>query len=206
MLQRARAFALNVIAWIRSPTPSIAEEKMGIGHRDSPEAVARDASIVTIHVASTPETQHLADRSFFEALPDGTIFVNTTRVAVVEEDVPAWALDQKDIRAGIDVMEAAPIIGTFDEEGDVPNCVNLAEQTRATHQITVRHRNKVGVLADALDEVRRASWNIQEISNRLFEGSKAAVASIRFDGAFDSQVVDRIESSGDIFAVSVNEI
>ncbi len=246
VLQRARAFDLNVIAWSRSLTPTIAEEKMGIGYRDSPEAVARDASIVTLHVASTPETKHLADRSFFEALPDGAIFVNTTRAAVVDEDALAWALDEKDIRAGIDVMEGEPsskraevehpladhpnlymthhigastqqaldatameaarVIRTFDEEGDVPNCVNLVEQTRATHQITVRHRDQVGVLAGVLDEMRRASWNIQEMSNRIFEGSKAAVASIRFDGPYDSEVVDRIESSNDVFAVSVNEI
>jgi D-3-phosphoglycerate dehydrogenase len=54
--------------------------------------------------------------------------------------------------------------------------------------------------------MRRANWNIQEMSNRIFEGSKAAVASIRFDGPFNREVVERIEESDDVFAVSVNEI
>ncbi len=246
VMQRAKAFDLNVIAWSRSLKPEVAEEAMGIGYRDGPEAVARDASIVSLHVASTPETKHLADRSFFEALPEGALFVNTTRAAVVDEDALAWALDEKDVRAGIDVMEGEPaskradfdhpladhpnlymshhigastqqaqdatameaarVVRTFDKEGDVPNCVNLAEQTQATHQITVRHRDQVGVLAGVLDEMRRANWNIQEMSNRIFEGSRAAVASIRFDGPFDSVVLDRIEESDDVFAVSVNEI
>lgn len=246
VMRRARAFDLNVIAWSRSLTPEVAEEKMDIGYRDSPEAVARDASIVSLHVASTPDTKHLADRSFFEALPEGAIFVNTTRAAVVDEDALAWALEEKDVRAGIDVMEGEPavkqadfehpladhpnlymthhigastqqaldatameaarVVRTFDKEGDVPNCVNLAKQTKATHQITVRHRDQVGVLAGVLDEMRRADWNIQEMSNRIFEGSKAAVASIRFDGPFDRKVVDRIEESDDVFAVSVNKI
>jgi D-3-phosphoglycerate dehydrogenase len=244
VMQRAKAFDLNVIAWSRSLTPEVAEEKMGIGYRESPQAVARDASIVTLHVASTPDTKNLADRSFFEALPEGAIFLNTTRAAVVDE--VAWALDEKDVRAGIDVMEGEPaakqaefdhpladhpnlymthhigastqqaldatameaarVIRTFDEEGDVPNCVNLAQQTQATHQITVRHRDQVGVLAGVLDEMRRANWNIQEMSNRIFEGSKAAVASIRFNGPFNTDVLDRIESSDDVFAVSINKI
>ncbi|HKL88699.1 MAG TPA: 3-phosphoglycerate dehydrogenase, partial [Salinibacter sp.] len=195
VMQRARAFDLNVIAWSRSLTPEVAEEKMGIGYRDGPEAVARDASIVTLHVASTPETENLADRAFFEALPRGATFINTTRAAVVDEDALAWAMNEKDLQAGIDVMEGEPsskqadfehpladhpnlymthhigastqqaldatameaarVIRTFDREGDVPNCVNLAKQTKATHQITVRHRDQVGVLAGVLDEMRR---------------------------------------------------
>jgi len=246
VVKRATAFDLDVIAWSRSLTPEAAEEEMGIGYRESPEAVAGDASIVSLHVASTPETENLADRSFFEALPEGAIFINTTRAAVVDEDALAWALDEKDVRAGIDVMEGEPsakradfehpladhphlymshhigastqqaqdataleaarVIRTFDKEGDVPNCVNLAEQTQATHQITVRHRDQVGVLAGVLDEMRRANWNIQEMSNRIFEGGGAAVASIRFNGPFRKEVAERIEESDDVFAVSVNKI
>ena len=246
VMKRARAFELNVIAWSRSLTPEVAEEAMGIGYREGPEAVARDADIVSLHVASTPETENLADRSFFEALPEKALFVNTTRAAVVDEEALAWALDEKDIRAGIDVMEGEPsakradfehpladhpnlymshhigastqqaqdatameaarVVRTFDTEGDVPNCVNLAEQTQATHQITVRHRDQVGVLAGVLDEMRRANWNIQEMSNRIFEGSQAAVASIRFSGPFSQDVVERIDESDDVFAVSVNKI
>ena len=246
VLQRARAFGLNVIAWSRSLTPEVAEEKLGIGYRDGPEAIARDADIVSLHVASTSETKNLADRSFFEALPDGALFINTTRAAVVDEDALAWALEEKDVRAGIDVMEGEPsskqadfehpladhpnlyvthhigastqqaqdataleaarVVRTFDKEGDVPNCVNLANQTQATHQITVRHRDQVGVLAGVLDEMRRANWNIQEMSNRIFEGGEAAVASIRFNGPFSKEVVERIGENDDVFAVSVNKI
>ncbi len=246
VMTRARAFGLNVIAWSRSLKPEVAEEKLGIGYREGAEAVARDADIVSLHVASTPETENLADRSFFEALPDGALFINTTRAAVVDEDALAWALEEKDVRAGIDVMEGEPsskeadfehpladhpnlyvthhigastqqaqdataleaarVVRTFDTEGDVPNCVNLAKQTQATHQITVRHRDQVGVLAGVLDELRQANWNIQEMSNRIFEGGEAAVASIRFNGPFTQDVVERIEESEDVFAVSVNEI
>jgi D-3-phosphoglycerate dehydrogenase len=103
-------------------------------------------------------------------------------------------------------LEAARVVRTFDEEGDVPNCVNLAAQTEASYQLTLRHKDKVGVLAGVLDEVRRANWNIQEMSNRIFEGGEAAVASIRFAGTYDEDAIARIEDSEDVFAVSVNEI
>ena len=245
VVHRAQAFDLDVIAWSRSLTPDVAEAQ-DIGYRSSPEAVAEDASIVTLHVASTPDTRNLADRDFFKALPDGALFVNTTRAAVVDEDALAWAMDEKDILAAIDVMEGEPaskqaefehpladhpnlymthhigastqqaldatameaarVVRTFDEEGDVPNCVNLAAQTEASYQLTVRHKDKVGVLAGVLDEVRRANWNIQEMSNRIFEGGEAAVASIRFAGHYDEEAIARIEKQDDVFAVSANEL
>ncbi|MFB6271646.1 MAG: phosphoglycerate dehydrogenase [Salinibacter sp.] len=245
VLHRAKAFDLDVIAWSRSLTPDAADAQE-IGYRASPEAVAEDASMVTLHVASTPETENLADRSFFEALPDGALFVNTTRAAVVDEGALQWAMDEKDVLAAIDVMEGEPaskradfdhpladhpnlymthhigastqqaldatameaarVVRTFDEEGDVPNCVNLAVQTEASYQLTVRHKDEVGVLAGVLDEVRRANWNIQEMSNRIFEGGEAAVASIRFAGTYDEDAIARIEEREDVFAVSANEL
>jgi D-3-phosphoglycerate dehydrogenase len=245
VMQRAKAFELDVIAWSRSLTRDKADT-LDIGYRDTPEAVAEDASMVTLHVASTPETENLADHSFFEALPDGALFVNTTRAAVVDEAALEWAMEQKEVLAAIDVMEGEPaskradfdhpladhpnlymthhigastqqaldatameaarVVCTFDEEGDVPNCVNLAAQTGASYQLTVRHKDEVGVLAGVLDEVRRANWNIQEMSNRIFEGGDAAVASIRFAGTYDQDTIARIEERGDVFAVSVNEL
>jgi len=245
VIQRAKAFDLNVIAWSRSLTREDAE-RMGIGWRSDPMEIAPDADIVTLHVAATPDTKHLANRAFFEAMSDGALFINTTRASVVDEDALAWAVDAKDLRAGLDVMagepsqkegdfshpladhpnvymthhigastqqaqnataqEAARVITTYDETGTVPNCVNLAKQTPAKHQITVRHRDKVGVLAAVLDEMRRVGWNIQEMDNLIFEGAQAASASIRFDGDLDDDTIRRIENHDDVFAVTMIEL
>ncbi len=243
--RRALAFDLDVVAWSRSLTAKRAQQ-LGIGYCESAVDVARSASIVTLHVASTPETHHLADRTFFEALPKGSIFINTTRAAVVDEDALAWALDERDIRAGLDVvsgepsakqapfehrfashpnvylthhigastqqaqdataLEAARVVNAFAETGDVPNCVNLATQSAATHQITVRHLDKVGVLARVLDEMSKAGWNIQEMENEVFRGAKAAVATMRFDGTVTGDVEERIAAQDDVLAVSVIEM
>ncbi|PEN15005.1 hydroxyacid dehydrogenase [Longibacter salinarum] len=245
VVRRAQAFDLDVVAWSRSLTPERAED-MGIGYCESAVDVARSASIVTLHVASTPETKHLADRSFFEALPKGSIFINTTRAAVVDEDALKWALEERGLRAGLDVfhgepavkqgsfeselaghpnvyithhigastqqaqdataLEAARVANTFSVTGDVPNCVNLASQSPATHQITVRHLDEVGVLARVLDEMSKADWNIQEMENEIFSGAKAAVATMRFNGDATDDVAERIEQQEKVLAVSVIEL
>ena len=77
--------------------------------------------------------------------------------------------------------EAVRLLLAYAETGRVDNVVNLAEQTPATHLLTVRHRDRVGVLAGVLGEVREAGWNVHEMENLVFAGAHAAVARIRFD-------------------------
>lgn len=242
VIVRAQALEMRVVAWSRSLTPAYAS-KLGVERMDTPEAVAREADVVTLHVASTPDTRHLANRAFFEAMKPGALFINTTRGAVVDEDALRWALDEKGIRAALDVFEDEPaykegafekalaqhpnvylthhigastqeaqdataeeavrIITTYADTGRVPNCVNLAEHSPASHLLTVRHLDRVGVLAAVLDEVRKANWNVQEMENLIFEGAKAACARIRFDGEPSDAVVDTISHLDHVLAVSL---
>ena len=241
--ERAKGFEMDGVAWSRSLTKEGAAAR-GLAHADSPEAVARFSDIVSVHVASTPETKHLADRAFFEEMSDGAFFVNTSRAAVVDEDALQWALDEKHLRAALDLvsdepsekeasgfehplmqhprcyvthhigastqqaqdataLEAARVIETFAETGQVPNVVNLAAPSEGAHQLTVRHRDEVGVLAGVLDEARKAGWNIQEMENLIFAGAGAAVAHIRFDGNPSDETVRDIERHDDVMAVSL---
>src|SRR5438132_12258180 len=68
--------------------------------------------------------------------------------------------------------ETVRIIKTFKETGQVPNVVNLAAHTPATHRLVVRHRDRPGVLASVLDAIRGASINVQEMENVIFEGAQ----------------------------------
>jgi D-3-phosphoglycerate dehydrogenase len=78
--------------------------------------------------------------------------------------------------------ETVRIVRTFKETGRVPNVVNLARQTPATHMLVVRHRDRPGVLAHVFDRLRAAHLNVQETENIIFEGAHAAVARINLDG------------------------
>lgn len=242
VVRGAQAMGMKIVAWSRSLTDDRAAS-LGIRRLKSPVAVAREADIVSLHVAATPETKHLADAEFFEAMNDGALFVNTTRGSVVDEAALLGAINNRNIRAALDVFEGEPagkdgsfshplaqhervyithhigasteqaqdetaaeavrIIVEYRDHGRVPNCVNMADHTPATHMLTVRHLDRVGVLAAVLDEVRKAGWNVQEMENLVFAGARAACARIRFDGDKNPETLDRIEQHPDVLATSL---
>lgn len=90
--------------------------------------------------------------------------------------------------------ETVRIVRTFVETGRVPNVVNLAKQTPATHMLVVRHRDKPGVLAHVFDRLRAAHLNVQETENIIFEGAHAAVARINLDGPPSVATMEAIQS------------
>ena len=90
--------------------------------------------------------------------------------------------------------ETVRIIRTYKDTGKVPNVVNLATQTPATHMLVVRHRDKPGVLAHVFEYLRVAHLNVQETENIIFDGAHAAVARINLDGAPSNRALDAMQS------------
>ena len=78
--------------------------------------------------------------------------------------------------------ETVRIIRSYKDTGRVPNVVNLATRTPATHMLVVRHRDRPGVLAHVFEHLRQANLNVQETENIVFAGAEAAVARINLDG------------------------
>ena len=238
----AQGLGMRVVAWSRSLTDEAAV-RLGIERCQTALEVAAVADVVSLHVASNAETRAMANREFFSAMRDGTFFINTTRGAVVDEEALKWAMEEKGIRAAVDVMhdepaykqgvfdhplkehaglyithhigastlqaqeaiaeEAVRVILTYAEDGEVPNCINIATHSPATHLLTVRHLDRVGVLAAVLDVVRRAEWNVQEMENLVFSGAIAACARIRFAGDPKEEISKEIAELPDVLAVSV---
>jgi D-3-phosphoglycerate dehydrogenase len=89
--------------------------------------------------------------------------------------------------------ETVRIVRSYKETGKVPNVVNLATRTPATHMLIVRHRDRPGVLAHVFDHLRQDNLNVQETENIVFEGAEAAVARINLDGAPSPALCDRIK-------------
>jgi D-3-phosphoglycerate dehydrogenase / 2-oxoglutarate reductase len=90
--------------------------------------------------------------------------------------------------------ETVRIVRSFKDTGKVPNVVNLAVRTPATHMLVVRHRDRPGVLAHVFAHLRQANLNVQETENVVFAGAEAAVARINLDGAPPAAVCDTIKS------------
>jgi len=243
---RARAFAMPVVAWSRSLDAAQAAE-LGVRCADSVHSLAREADVVTVHLALTKETRGLFGGAFFAAMKPGAFFVNTSRGDLVDQTALAAAIAEKGIRAALDVFEKEPsggtgafedpiaklpdVIGThhvgasteqaqnaiaaeavrivrsYKTTGSVPNAVNLSQRTPATHLLSVRHFDRVGVLAHIFGELRSAGINVEQTDNVVFEGAEAACARIQLDKEPGAAVLERIrQGSADIISVSLSSI
>ena len=103
--------------------------------------------------------------------------------------------------------EAARIVRAYKETGRVPNAVNLATTTPATHMLVVRHRDRPGVLAHVFEHLRAGDLNVQETENVIFEGAEAAVARINLDGEPPADLLNTIAAGNqDILSLYVVKI
>ncbi len=100
--------------------------------------------------------------------------------------------------------ETVRIVREFKETGEVPNVVNLADNTPATHLLVVRHLDRPGVLAHVLNEIKRAQLNVQRMENIVFAGAEAAIARIELDGTLEPEAVDAIRNGNqDVLEVTL---
>lgn len=103
--------------------------------------------------------------------------------------------------------ETVRIVQEFKDTGKVPNVVNLARQTPATHRLVVRHVDRPGVLAGVLDALKAEHINVQEMENIVFEGAAAAVARINLDQSPSDEVLKKIRSgSADIIELNLIQL
>ena len=100
--------------------------------------------------------------------------------------------------------EAVRVVRTYKETGSVPNVVNLATRTGATHRLVVRHRDRPGVLAHVLEHLRGANLNVQEMENVVFAGAQAAIARINIDGRPPDALLETIaRGNTDILSLQI---
>jgi D-3-phosphoglycerate dehydrogenase len=231
--RRAQGFGMPVIVWSRrfaaagAPDPSLPFRIAA-----TPEQLAEQSDVVSVHLALTKETRGLVGAAVFERMRPGASFVNTARAEVVDAQALAEAARSGQIRIGLDVFAAEPsaaagdftdpivalpnvygthhiggstdqaqeaiagetvrVITAYKTTGRVPNVVNLAQKTPATHRLIVRHRDRPGVLAHVFDVLRRGRVNVQETDNVVFEGAEAAVARVSVDALPPATLLDEI--------------
>ena len=76
--------------------------------RQTPLEVARLTDAVSINVAANAETKHLVSADFLAAMRPGAYLINTSRGSVVDEAALRAAIEEKGIRAGLDVFQNEP--------------------------------------------------------------------------------------------------
>jgi len=237
----AKGLDMNVIAWSRSLTPDKAD-KLDLIYCESITEVAANADVVSVHLAMKPDTKHLLNNDFFNKMKQGAIFVNTSRGEVVDTAALRKAIDEKELRVGLDVFENEPgsglagfdqvdlagsitgtphiaastnqaseaianevvrIVDSLIKTGKPINAVNSRDKTEDGTILMIRHYNRVGVLASVLDALREAEINVEDMENNIFNGSAAAIASLKLDKTPSEDVINEISSNEFILQISI---
>jgi D-3-phosphoglycerate dehydrogenase / 2-oxoglutarate reductase len=103
--------------------------------------------------------------------------------------------------------EVIRIVQAFRATGEVPNVVNRLARSSATHVLTIRHRNRPGVLAHVFGVLAGASINVEEVENIIYHGAQATLARIHLDGQPESAALSRIrEGNPDIISAELSAI
>ncbi|MGD0689085.1 MAG: NAD(P)-dependent oxidoreductase [Candidatus Bathyarchaeia archaeon] len=110
VIKRAKAFDMPVVAWSPSLTYQKAAE-LGVTRAATIDELIEKSDIISLHVALTPETTHILSAERISKLKKGTIILNTSRGAVVDNIALAEALKMGRVRAGLDVYEDEPANG-----------------------------------------------------------------------------------------------
>ena len=90
--------------------------------------------------------------------------------------------------------------------GEARNCVNLAPRGLGSATLTVRHVDKVGVLARVLELLREAGLNVEHMQNRIFAGGAAAVATIDLAGTVPADLSADLDAIPEVLGTSLAAI
>ncbi len=130
VIKRAKAFDMPVVAWSRSLTDEKAAE-LGVSRAATIDELMGRCDIISLHVALTPETKHLLSAERIAKLKAGTIVLNTSRGAIIDNTALVEALRKGRIRAGLDVYENEPADG----QGEFANVFAGVPNWIGTHHI-----------------------------------------------------------------------
>jgi len=243
--ERARAFGMTVVAERKADRRHDVEARIrsiGIRLVENLDELVAESDIISIHVPGGESTENLIDERLLSLMKPSAILINTSRGEVVDEEARIAAMDDKGIRAGLDVFRHEPDSGTGEfnsvlashpnvvgthhigastqqaqdatsagtvdvieayRAGDPQNCVNVVRTRVGSATITIRHFDRVGVLAAALQVLRRGNINVQTMANKVFQGSNAAMAIIDVVGEVNDDLTSELASLDNVIQVQI---
>jgi D-3-phosphoglycerate dehydrogenase len=134
--ERAVAFGMRAVGYSRSLTPERAKA-LGLERAESLLALARQSEVLTVHVPASSETKGLVSRQVLAALPDGAVFINTSRADVVDNEALLEEARRGRISVATDVFPDEPKGGeaTFQSElGKLPHVYGTHHIGASTEQ------------------------------------------------------------------------
>lgn len=131
MADRARGFDMEIHYYNRKRLP--AELEKGAVYHETVEDLLPHSDVLSLHCPSTAETKGLMTKAMFDLMPDRSIFVNSARGALVDENALIGALKSgKLFAAGLDVFVTEP--GGNPELSKLANVYMLPHIGSATYE------------------------------------------------------------------------
>ena len=112
--ERAKAFGLNVLGQRRSGREPHVEQRIrqiGIKLVDTKEELVSQSNIVSVHVPYNDETNALINRDLLQHFMEDAILINTSRGEVLDEEAVLEAINERGLKAGLDVFRNEPTQG-----------------------------------------------------------------------------------------------
>jgi D-3-phosphoglycerate dehydrogenase len=162
--ERARAFGMPVYAVKKAGRSESVEQKIadaGITQLESIDALLAECDIVTLHMPAGADTKNLVNRDFLDKMKPGAMLINTSRGELVDEAALIDAMNEKGIRAGLDVYQNEP--GSGDKE--FVSAVAAHENVCGTHHIGASTDQAQVAVADGALEIIAAYASNGEFRN-----------------------------------------
>src|SRR5699024_2316724 len=106
-IELLRPFDVSVLVY--DPYLSQEEaERLGVQVVELDE-LARRSDLVSIHAPEIPQTRHMVDAAFLDAMPEGAVLVNTARGSLVDTEALLEQVRGGRLRAVLDVTDPEPL-------------------------------------------------------------------------------------------------
>jgi len=158
LAERSSAFGMNIFGVAKSSRSKESESrilKIGIDLLDTREELLKKCDVVSIHLPSVAETKNLVNQNFLNQMKEGALLVNTSRGELVDEVSLIKAMDERGIRAALDVYANEPDAGDSDFNAEIARHPNFY----GTHHIGASTQQAQNAVAEGVIEV------IEEFAN-----------------------------------------
>jgi D-3-phosphoglycerate dehydrogenase / 2-oxoglutarate reductase len=169
--ERAKAFGMRVVGYSRSFT-SVRARELGFDRADSLLELARQSDVLSVHVPGSAETKGLISRAVLAALPDGALFINTSRADVVDQVALLEEAASGRLRVATDVYADEPKGGTAEWMSPLAKLPNVY----GTHHIGASTEQAQEAIADEAVRIVESFLTRGEVPNCVNVAQKTQAA------------------------------
>ena len=155
LAERAKAFGIDVYIVAKTGRSQQTQEQikdLGINQVEDIDALIKTCDILSFHVPANNQTKSMINKQMLDKMQPGTIILNTARGEIVDEAALIQAMDEKNIRAGLDVYANEPGAS----EADFQSAIASHPNVYGTHHIGASTSQAQDAVAEGVIEVIEA--------------------------------------------------